>query len=449
MTRRQFILLILPLVLVMLGFVALHVVERVVGVGAPAWDEDFADYVRRQMGREFVFGVGDEARQEEAYFAALNAYLRQYDPFGEVTPPDLVEARREESSGQYFGIGIRMDPDQQRNARPVTALHVFGVAPGGPAEKAGLKVGEEITSVDGRPVAVILAEKGWPGIGEAIKGEQETHVRLGVRNAEGVEREIVAVRGAVSSGSVFGERLLDRAHGIGYARVFQFHHDTTETLRSKLEALGKEGMKSLVLDLRQNRGGLLDQAVEMADLFVATDSPLHDGALVRQIGRNEAYSRAAYATRDATRFRGMPVVVLIDRMSASASEIFAGALQDHRRAVILGERSFGKFQVQTMTVERSRFGRVLFKRTISIYTTPRGRSYPRRPGKHDPLAGIPPDFTVLVGDRDRKTLAEVFEEESYRDWNPGLEPRHPDFVDRQLEAAADLLRDQSVTAQIG
>ena len=449
MTRRQFVLLILPLLLLLAGFVGIQLVERFVGVGAPAWDADFADHMRRQMGRDFVFGLGDEKRQQRAYFAALNEYLRQYDPYGSVVPPGQVESAREESSGQYFGIGIRMDPAQQARPRGIiTAIRVFGVAPKGPAAKAKLVVGDSIISVDGRPVADIMAKDWWPGLAAAIKGERGTTVRLGLRAPDRSEREVVVTRDAVSSGSVFGERFIDRAHGIAYVRVFHFHHDTVDTLREKLEELEKQGMKSLVLDLRQNRGGLLDQAVDIADLFVDDRGPLEDRAIVRQIGRGDDYSRAAFSTEEATILAGMPMVVLVDRGSASASEILAGALQDHRRAVIVGERTYGKFLVQTMTAERTRFGRVLFRRTIAIYTTPRGRYYPRRGTDGDPLSGLPPDFHIALSRKERATLAAVFEDESYRDWNPGVESRHPEFVDRQIGAGADLLRESSVTAPI-
>ena len=137
MTRRQFLLLILPLLLVLAGFVALHVAERVAGVGAPAWDADFADYMRREFGRDFVFGVGDERRQERAYFAALNAYLAQYDAFGEVTPPEFVERARELSSGQYFGIGIRMNEGRGVPDPPPASFEILGVAPGGRPTRRG------------------------------------------------------------------------------------------------------------------------------------------------------------------------------------------------------------------------------------------------------------------------------------------------------------------------
>jgi carboxyl-terminal processing protease len=447
-TRRQFLLLILPLLLVLAGFVALHLVERVAGVGAPAWDPDFADYVRRQMGREFVFGVGDEEAQQRAYFAALNEYLRYYDPFGRVIPPQKVEEEREQSSGQYVGVGIRMDPEQQRSKEPILTVHIFGVAPDGPASKAGVEVGDHIFAVDGEPVADILEAGDWEALAGAIKGEAGTTVRLGLRAPDGAEREAVVTRGSVSSGSVFGERFIDRAHGIAYARIYQFHHDTAATLRITLEELEKQGMKALVLDLRGNLGGLLEQAIEMADLFIDPDGPLGDPSLVKQIGRSEAYSREAAATNRKTILRRLPMVVLVDSGSASASEIFAGALQDHRRAAIVGERTFGKFQVQTMTVERSRFGRVLFKRTISIYTTPRGRFFPRRAMGLDPLAGLPPDFAISLTKDERAKLKVVFEDENFRDWNPGVPSRHPDFVDRQLATAADLLREEAVTARI-
>jgi len=447
-TRRQFVLLIVPLLLVLAGFAGLHIVERFGGVGGPAWDEDFADHVRRQMGREFVFGLGDETRQEEAYFAALNAYLRQYDPFGEVTPPDLVERTRELSSGQYYGIGIRMPDGMQDRIRGVLAIPIDGIAPGGPADKAGLAIGDLILAVDGRAVDAILASDGWDGISEAIKGDKDTVVSLLVRGSSGVEREVPVTRGVVRSGSVFGARMLDPDRGIAYARVSHFHQDTADALRARLEELDRAGMRGLILDLRQNPGGLLDQAVDLADLFVRPDGPLSDRALVRQIGRSEEFSRGAFATKKGTRFPGLPLAVLVDGGSASASELVAGALQDHRRALIVGERTYGKFQVQHVTMERSAFGPVLFKRTISIYTTPRGRSYPRRPGD-DPLAGIPPDVPVPIGKQERLGLQKVFDQENRHEWNPGVEPPYAEFRDRQLEAAASALRDQAVAARIG
>jgi carboxyl-terminal processing protease len=444
-TRRQFLLLILPLLLVLLGFVALHLVDRVGGFGAPSWDEDFGEALRRRMAQDFVFGLGDEKQQERAYFAAMNAYLRHYDAYGVVVAPDQVEAEQEDSSGEYVGIGVRLDLKADPHAVILT-----GVAPAGPAAKAGLKVGDRIVEVDGAKVSTLLAGGVFDPLRDAIKGEAGSAVQIGVQPVGGVLRHFSVTRDAVRSGSVFGERFVDRTHGIAYARISQFHRETAERLRLSLEELAKEGAQSLILDLRRNPGGFLDQAVAIADLFIETEGE----AIVRQVGRSEYFTRTAHSTSSSL-FTGKPIVLLVDRDSASASEILAGALQDHRRALILGERTHGKFLVQTMTSERTRYGRVLFKRTCAIYLTPRGNIYARRNefdafGRRipDPLAGIPPDSVISLDDQERLRLRGVFEDEATHEWNPKAEPRDPDFVDRQLNAAIQILQGQTTTARI-
>jgi len=453
-TRRQFVLLILPLLLVITGFIALHMVERVGGIGAPAWDADFSDFVRRKMESEYVFGLGDDRQQEQAYFAALTRYLKLYDDYCEVVPPQNVDRAREQSSGQYVGIGIRPVGFPDDPSLPITAMKVVGVSPKGPAQKAGILVDELIVSVDGSRVADFEGERGQVSfdIAQAIRGERKTTVRLGIRAADGVEREVEVTRGAVHSGSVFGTRFIDKENGIGYLRVAAFHNDTAATVRTRIEELRKQGLRALVLDLRRNPGGLFEQAVDLADLFVDDRGPLGDRAIVKQVGRLPMYSRAAYPTRAATVLGDLPMVVLIDRGSASASEIVAGALRDHRRALVIGERSYGKFLVQTVTPEKTRFGPVLFKRTCAIYTTPLGRFYPRRPefiidkrlSVPDVLGGIPPDVFLPLDDDERRILRDVFEREHFQDWNPAAKPVHPEFRDPHIDAAARLLRGETV-----
>jgi len=468
-TRRQFVLLILPLLLVLTGFVALHIVERFGGFGAPAWDADFSDFVRRRMEREFVFGLGDEDRQEAAYFQALTAYLKIYDHFGAVIPPKDVPRAREDSSGQYFGIGVRQEPQPVWSADapddfPIESMKVTGIKPGGPADKAGLKIGESVVSVDGRPLREFGSERGAAiqGITAAIKGERRTSVNLGVRNAHGNEREIEVVRDAVSQGSVFGARFLDETDRIAYVRISNFHNDTAQTVRAKIEGLGKQGLGKqgsgkqglggLILDLRGNPGGLFEQAVDLADLFVDDRGPLGSDVIVRQVGRLPEWTHANFSTRKATIIENVPMVVLMDRGAASASEIFAGALQDHRRALIIGERSFGKFLIQTVTQHKTRFGPALFKRTCAIYETPAGHFYPRRIDEKwfivDPMGGIPPDLLIPIEDAEAKIIDEIFDHEALSDWNPDLGPVHTDFVDPHIQAALEVLRGQTVTPRI-
>jgi carboxyl-terminal processing protease len=209
-------------------------------------------------------------------------------------------------------------------------------------------------------------------------------------------------------------------------------------LREQAEKLLEEGMRGLVLDLRGNRGGLLDQAVEVADLF------LDEGIIVRQRGRLREFTDLREARAEGTLSARLPLAVLINGESASASEILAAALRDHRRAVLVGERSYGKFLVQIVEEVPMEIGAALFKRTTSIYETPLGHHYQRAPRRNgdDPLAGIAPDLYVPLDKNELKQLRSRFVREYYADWNPDAPPGEA-FEDRQLAAARALLRGET------
>lgn len=441
MSRRQFLALLLPLLLVITGFVAVFILERSGVPGAPAWDADFARYVRDRIGQEYIAGTGSKRQQEAAYFRMLDAYVRSFDDYGAITPPWEVEEQLEESSGRYTGIGIRLEPVPEK-AGPVENVLVFGVKPGGPAATAGIRVGDRIIAVDGKPVPAILPD----GLGsraalqDAIRGLAGTQVVLRLRAPGGAERDARVVRAEVDHGSVFGARMLDRAAGVGYVRVAAFESSTAKDLRAALDGLSKGGLEALVLDLRGNRGGLLDQAVAVANLF------LDGGVVVKQRGRVDRFTAIHVADPKQTWNARIPLAVLVDVGSASASEVLAGALRDYRRAVLVGERTWGKFLVQLVEQVPTDAGVAIFKRTTSIYETPLGNSYQRTPADNldDPLAGIPPDLHVRLPDKDRRTLADVFEEETFADWDPQRVPTVQGFVDAQIEAASALLRGRPV-----
>jgi carboxyl-terminal processing protease len=439
-SRRQFLALLLPLLAVITGFVVLWALERSGVPGAPAWDADFARYVRDRIGQEYVAGTGSRRKQQEAYFRMLDAYVRSFDGYGAITPPWEVERQRELSSGRYTGIGVLIEPAPEKPG-PVESLLIAGVKPGGPAAASGVAVGERIVAVDGRPIPEILpdgvaarAARESP-LKEAIRGIEGTPVVLRLRAKDGEERDVRVVRAEVDDGSVFGARLLDRADGVGYVRIEGFESSTAKDLRAALDGLRKAGLRSLVLDLRGNHGGLLDQAVAVANLF------LDGGVVVRQRGRVDRFTAIHHADPKATWDAGIPLAVLLDEGSASASEVLAGALRDYRRAVLVGERSWGKFLVQLVEEVPTEAGTAIFKRTTSIYETPLGRSYQRTPADNpdDPLAGIPPDLLVRMPEKDRRTLADVFEEEKYADWDAGYVPTVQGFRDVQIEAAKALL----------
>jgi carboxyl-terminal processing protease len=446
-TRRQFLALIVPLLVVLIGFVVLVALERSGRPGAPAWDSAFFRHVRERMADDFVWGMGDDRRGWEAYFRALNAWVQTYDRFAEVVPPWLVEQAREDSSGQYMGIGIRIEPP---DGLPVERIRIIGVKPGGPAAKAGIVVDDEIVGVGDRRVSDLWPKEPEPPESEpaavdlrplqrVIRGPEGTTVELRIRDPEaGTERAVDVERAQIDTGSVFAARIVDKAPPVGYVRVGSFQASTARDLREEIEKLLEEGMRALVLDLRSNRGGLLDQAVEVADLF------LDQGIIVRQRGRLREFSDQREARADGTLSTTLPLAVLINEESASASEILAAALRDHRRAVLVGEHTYGKFLVQIVEEVPMDIGVALFKRTTSIYETPLGHHYQRAPQRNgeDPLAGIAPDLFVPLEKAERKQLRGRFEHEYYADWNPDRPAGEP-FEDRQLAAARALLRGET------
>jgi len=434
-TRRQFLALILPLFALMVGFVVLWVLEQGGVLGAPRWDSRFSRYVRDRMSQDFVWGLGDDHHQWEAEFRSLNEYVRTFDPYAEVVPPWQVARSREESSGQYGGVGIRTAPPPEEG--PIESVEVTGVKPGGPAAKAGVVVGDRIVGAAGRAVADVCPTNDPTPLNELIRGAPDTSVRLRLRAPDGKEREVEVTRARIDTGSVFGARILDAEAGIGYVRLQAFQASTAADCRREITRLQSAGMKALVLDLRHNSGGLMDQAVEVADLFLAS------GAILRQRGRSAAYTHVYDATAEGTLSVSLPLVVLLDGGSASASEILAGALQDHRRACLVGQRSYGKFLVQMLEEVPMDVGVALFKRTTSIYETPHGHNY-QRVGRDDPLAGIRPDLFVPLPKEDRAKLAMRFEDEFYADWNPAYPSTTKDFVDPQLAAAVAVLKGEEV-----
>lgn len=445
MSRRQFLLLIVPLLAVLLGFVAVgYLDER--GAGGAPWDEALERALRATVVREFVGWDGGETDLEQgwaAFFAAQDAYLRHFDPNQTVVPPWRVKEAAEEASGRKVAIGVLTKPLLD-DAKAVLALEVVGVQPKGPADGAGIRVGDAIVAVDGATVAEICREGGVDAAIQRIRGASATAVRLRVRDPAGAERETSVVRAEIAQGSVFGARLVDAEHGIGYLRIANFHEDTGRDFRARLADLKREGARALVLDLRGNRGGILEQAVSVASAF------LDRGVVVRVRSRHG--TEVHEARPDDTDARGVPLAVLVDRDSASSSEVVAGALQDHRRGVLVGEPTFGKFTVQAMRRFPSRKGDVFVKVTTAIYETPSGHAYPRAsPHGEDALAGLRPDLHVPIPAREREVLHGpdgIFEEQRFADWKPAPSTAHADFVDRQLAAAVALLRGETVYPEL-
>ncbi len=441
MTRRQFLALMTPLLVVMLGFLVLFWLERRGRAGAAPWDEGFFQEVRQKMADEFVWGVPNGQEGWEHYFNAVNSWLGGIDPYARVTPPWEVAASREQSSGRYGGIGIR--PELIDTDEPPESVGVVGVKPDGPAATAGVRVGDRIVAVEGRSVAEIWGTggDGATRLADAIRGEPGSKVQLSLRNEAGAVRQAMVSRVRIDKGTVFGGKIIDPQAHVGYVRVEAFQADSARELREEIETLLETGMRALVLDLRGNTGGYLDQAVAIANLF------LSDGVIVRQRGRRDEFTEVYRAQADGTLDGKLKLALLVDGLSASASEVLAGALKDHGRAVLVGERTYGKFLVQVVEEVNTDAGTALFTRTTSVYETPSSHQYQRR-DRRDPLAGIRPDVAVRLTQEERGKLAEIFQHQVYQRWNPILPPAHADFIDRPLQAALSALRGEPLVVRI-
>ena len=312
--------------------------------------------VYEALASEYV----DPVDAERLMRTGIGAMTDALDPYTVYYDEATAAASRLQQGGDVGGVGVVVSD-------PAGRLVIASVLDGSDAELQGLHVGDAVVAVDGRPSDGLTAERanallrGEPGSSVAVEvereGEPEPLRFVLVRTGE--ERREVTYSGYVGA----------PADGVGYVRLGRFMAEATPQVIEAIEALQAEGtLSALVLDLRGNPGGLLQQAVSLSGLF------LPEGTLVTQTRGRADGMDSAYRTQEAPLLPEIPVAVLVDRVSASASEIVAGALQDHDRAVIVGETTFGKGLVQL--VRPMPYGTAL-KITVSRYTTPSGREIQR------------------------------------------------------------------------
>ncbi len=299
---------------------------------------------------------------------AIRGMISSLDPHSAFLLPESYKDLQIETRGQFSGIGIVITI--QHNV-----VTVISPIDGTPAYTAGIKAGDQIIKVDGEETKAMML---WEAV-RKMRGKKGTSVVITIRR-KGLPEPIdfTIVRDIIPLESVRSHLLKP---GYGYIRTTNFRENTADDVKAALKKLesGKTPLKGLILDLRDNPGGLLDQAIKVADIF------LDKGQIVSIKGRLKAHSKVYSAHRDKDK-HSHPIVLLINEGSASASEIVAGALQDHGRALVLGTTSFGKGSVQTVEPLRDGSG---LKLTIARYYTPNGHAIQAR--------GIVPD--VLVDQR--------------------------------------------------
>lgn len=328
----------------------------------------------------------DEVTDEKLIGYAINGMLSSLDPHSAYLDEEGFSDMRVQTKGEFGGLGIEVTMEEG-------LVKVVSPIDDTPAFKAGVKAGDYITHLDGKPImGMSLAEAV-----DAMRGKVGTTVELTIRREGSVEPVILkVVRDVIRIQSVRSR--IEGNGAVGYIRITTFNSNTEEGLKSSVEKIKKEAGDKLigyVLDLRNNPGGLLDQAIYVSDAF------LEKGEIVSTRGRGEKDIKRDNATPgDIT--GGLPVVILINGGSASASEIVSGALQDHHRAIVMGTRSFGKGSVQTVIPLP---GHGAMRLTTARYFTPSGRSIQAK--------GIEPDILVEAA-RVEKISESGFHEEDLK-----------------------------------
>ncbi len=356
--------------------------------------------------------------QKVVYGAAMGAVASLGDEYSRFIPPDPANELQNEIQGIYSGVGISIEEQQGHTV-------IVNVFEGGPAYEAGILTGDVIASVDGQDVL----DAGSMKAVELIRGEKGTSVEIGILRSGSDEQQLFTMmRDDIKYPSVWESRML--GGGIGYVEVTQFNKETTADLKAALEDLKKQDLKGLILDLRNNVGGPLDAAVYVSDIFVSK------GDMVYLLDRNGKLHADPVdpSGKDNGDALGLPLVVLINQYSASASEIVAGAIQDYGVGTIMGQKSFGKGVVQNVIKLSDGSNLVL---TTNKYLTPKERDINE--------VGIEPDVEISLEtkDIDDKTISSLLTElESLSDQYKAKNEELTEYLrdhDYQLEIARKYL----------
>jgi carboxyl-terminal processing protease len=354
-----------------------------------------------------------ESDFRELVYSAIEGMVGGLDEHSEFLAPESLKLLDESTEGRFVGIGVNVEPGRD-------GVKVVAPLEGSPALNAGIRAGDTITAVNGDSLQGVTLQDAV----EKIRGDSGSRVQVTVEQADGATREVELVRGDIKLSSVQSCRMADEA--TGFLRVRQFTHSTASEVAEALDALLKKGMRRLVFDLRDNPGGVLNAAVEVAGLF------LEKGDLIVSLksrgGQEQEREYRAAGGRKPPRF---PVAVLVNRGSASAAEVVAGALRDNRRAVLIGERTYGKASVQSV-IKMSLRPECAVRLTTGHYFTPAGELIDGE--------GIRPDEELRLAHGDEQGIKRHYMQNSFR--NSSADGAEIFADDRQLARALEVLGEE-------
>jgi len=358
----------------------------------------------------------EEAKPKDLIYGAMKGMLSSLDPYSQFMDPDTYSEMRIETEGEFGGIGIEITIKDN-------LLTIIAPIDDTPAYKVGLKAGDKIVKIDGditKDLTLIEAVKrlrGKPGTSVEVTVLRETEKRL---------LDFTIKRAVINLDSIKTSEIIES--GVGYIRLVDFQEKTNTQLEKSLRELEQKDIKGLILDLRNNPGGLLDAAVLTADKF------LEEGNIVVSTKGRVEKQNFVFKAKSNNKHLDYPLVILVNGGSASASEIVAGAIQDHNRGIIMGTKSFGKGSVQTV-VPLSDGSAV--RLTTSKYFTPLGRSIHGE--------GITPDITVeykeTTEDKEEDRELDIFDEflNGEKEEKDGTKLKRKKY-DNQILSAVDVLK---------
>jgi len=443
----------------LLGIAAVAFFGFAVSHSAPSREKD-RDYelvglvvdVLHEVRHKYVTDV-DPERERKLVEDMINGGLERLDPHSQYINPKDYKQFTKNSRGKFGGIGVQIGYDRQNRG----TLSVISPMPGTPAYEAGILAGDLIVKIDGKSTENMR-------LGEAvdlIQGDPGDKITLTVLHEGSKEPvDVPLVRAEIQVQAVMGDRrkadnpkewefILDPETRIGYIRLTAFSETSAQEMKDAVAQLQKQGVRGLVIDLRQNPGGLLKAAVDICNLFIA------DGRIVSTKGRNHKDEiHDAKPDKAILPPEKCPIAILINRYSASASEIVSACLQDHNRAIVVGERSYGKGSVQNVIEMKEGGEPAALKLTTASYWRPSGKNIHRFPDAKDTDEwGVKPNdgYEVKLTDEERlEYLLDRTQRDVVRGKGSAPEPPKDDkekdkkakkpFEDRVLNKALEYLR---------